>query len=217
MRDDASVRRTKKATYGAPEHPSAAHKSRHARKCSVCHHPDLEFINEDYLRWRSPGTIARDYGIAHHSAVYRHAAAMGLRHERRATLRATLENFIEHAETVRVTADSVIRAVQTYAQINDDGQWNPTPRRHIVEYRRTPAPNPDAGTLHTSAGNVTPADLAVSILRTPAGLPASTAASSAAPHRESAERFPAGSSGFCPARQWARIAHLEVLIANPIN
>src|ERR1700693_1406715 len=62
--------------------------ARHSRKCSVCHHPDREFIDDDYLRWISPETIAREYKISHHSVVSRHADATGLRTQRRAALRA---------------------------------------------------------------------------------------------------------------------------------
>src|SRR3984957_19372968 len=69
--------------------------ARHSRKCSVCHHKDREFIDADYLRWISPETTARQYKISHHSVVYRHADATGLRTQRRAALRATLDHFIE--------------------------------------------------------------------------------------------------------------------------
>jgi len=112
---------------------------RHARKCTVCHHKDREFIDQDYLRWLSPKKIAREYAISHQSVVYRHADATGLRAQRRASLRATLENFIEQAESVRATAGSVVAAVRLYAQINDQGQWTPPVRRHIVEHRYTSA------------------------------------------------------------------------------
>ena len=116
-----------------------ASRARHSRKCTVCHHPDREFIDQDYLRWLSPKKIAHEYKIFHHSAVYRHADATGLRAQRRASLRATLENFIEQAESVRATAGSVVAAVRLYAQINDQGQWTPPVRRHIVEHRYTSA------------------------------------------------------------------------------
>ena len=109
--------------------------ARHSRKCTVCHHKDREFIDQDYLRWLSPKKIAREYKISHQSVVYRHADATGLRAQRRASLRATLENFIEQAESVRATAGSVVAAVRLYAQINDQGQWIPPVRRHIVEHR----------------------------------------------------------------------------------
>jgi hypothetical protein len=116
-----------------------ASRARHSRKCTVCHHPDREFIDQDYLRWLSPKKIAHEYKISHHSVVYRHADATGLRAQRRASLRATLENFIEQAESVRATAGSVVAAVRLYAQINDQGQWTPPVRRHIVEHRYTSA------------------------------------------------------------------------------
>jgi hypothetical protein len=126
-----------------------ANRARHARKCTVCHHKDREFIDQDYLRWLSPKKIAREYAISHQSAVYRHADATGLRAQRRASLRATLENFIEQAESVRATAGSVVAAVRLYAQINDQGQWTPPVRRFVVEHRSasadpasTPAPVP---------------------------------------------------------------------------
>jgi hypothetical protein len=109
--------------------------ARHSRKCSVCHHPDREFIDDDYLRWLSPKKIARQYKISHHSVVYRHADATGLRTQRRAAVRATLEHFIEQAENVRVTAHSIVSAVRLYSQINDQGQYTPSVRRHIVEHR----------------------------------------------------------------------------------
>jgi hypothetical protein len=117
--------------------------ARHSRKCSVCHHPDREFIDADYRRWSSPETIARQYKISHHSVVYRHADATGLRTQRRAALRATLEHFIEQAENVRVTAHSLVSAVRLYSQINNQGQYTPSPRRHIVEHHYVGLPAAD--------------------------------------------------------------------------
>jgi hypothetical protein len=116
--------------------------ARHARKCTVCHHKDREFIDQDYLRWLSPKKIAREYAISHQSVVYRHADATGLRAQRRASLRATLENFIEQAESVRATAGSVVAAVRLYAQINDQGQWTPPVKRYIIEHRSAQCPDP---------------------------------------------------------------------------
>jgi hypothetical protein len=116
-----------------------ANAARHARKCTVCHHKDREFIDQDYLRWVSPKKIAREYAISHQSVIYRHADATGLRTRRRASLRATLENFIEQAESVRATAGSVVAAVRLYAQINDQGQWTPPVKRYIIEHRHVPA------------------------------------------------------------------------------
>ena len=158
---------------------------RHARKCTVCHHPDREFIDQDYLRWLSPKKIAREYAISHQSVVYRHADATGLRAQRRASLRATLENFIEQAESVRATAGSVVAAVRLYAQINDQGQWTPPVRRHIVEHRYT--------TSAESAAIPAPLSKRDGLLS-----PVTSAANSAAPpakaHKNSAPITATGSS-----------------------
>jgi hypothetical protein len=166
-----------------------ANVARHARKCTVCHHPDREFIDQDYLRWLSPKKIAHEYKISHHSVVYRHADATGLRAQRRASLRATLENFIEQAESVRATAGSVVAAVRLYAQINDQGQWTPPVRRHIVEHRHAQA---------QSEASPQPADQLSSLPSSAAGSQAATtAAHSAAPqaqaHKNSAPVNAAGS------------------------
>jgi hypothetical protein len=151
--------------------------ARHARKCTVCHHKDREFIDQDYLRWLSPNKIARDYGISHHSVVYRHADATGLRAQRRASLRATLENFIEQAESVRATAGSVVAAVRLYAQINDQGHWTPPVRRHIVEHRYVGAPEGDRKRTSKSTGSSSPV--------------ATITAGYAVPFSASPEKFPA--------------------------
>src|SRR5271156_4045643 len=151
---------------------------RHARKCTVCHHPDREFIDQDYLRWLSPKKIAREYAISHHSVIYRHADATGLRAQRRASLRATLENFSEQAESVRATAGSVVAAVRLYAQINDQGQWTPPVRRHIVEYRHVGAPDStDRKDASQTTGGFSPV--------------ATITAGSAVPFSASPEKFPA--------------------------
>ena len=188
--------------------------ARHSRKCSVCHHPDREFIDDDYLRWLSPKKIASQYKISHHSVVYRHADATGLRTQRRAALRATLEHFIEQAENVRVTAHSLVSAVRLYSQINDQGQYTPTPRRHIVEHHyfglpadagtEPPGANPappgdraepleksDGSQSHTSAAQGAPSGTAK--VESKDGLPSTvtSAATSAAPLSESAENPPA--------------------------
>jgi hypothetical protein len=156
--------------------PRRANRARHARKCTVCHHKDREFIDQDYLRWLSPKKIAHEYKISHHSVVYRHVDATGLRTQRRASLRATLENFIEQAECVRATAGSVVAAVRLYAQINDQGQWTPPVRRHIVEHRYT-----------TSADSAAiPAPLGK---RDGLPLPVTSAANSAAPPAQAHKNF----------------------------
>jgi hypothetical protein len=142
-----------------------ANLARHSRKCSVCHHKDREFIDDDYLRWISPESIARQYKISHHSVVYRHADATGLRTQRRASLRATLEHFIEEAQNVRVTAHSLVSAVRLYAQINDQGQWTPPTRRHIVEHHYFGLPA-EAGVPEPTKSKATATPIATISLQT---------------------------------------------------
>ena len=51
-------------TSAPPKRQHRAAIARHQRKCSVCQHPERESIEKEYLDWRSPQKIARDYGIA---------------------------------------------------------------------------------------------------------------------------------------------------------
>jgi hypothetical protein len=176
-----------------------ANVARHTRKCTVCHHPEREFIDQDYLRWLSPKKIAHEYKISHHSAVYRHADATGLRAQRRASLRATLENFIEQAESVRATAGSVVAAVRLYAQINDQGQWTPPVRRHIVEYvsahsshtKNDPENSQERSSKGTPAAHTADPAATASVYKKDA-LPSSStsAAQSAAPDAKCAGKLP---------------------------
>ncbi len=100
--------------------PAAA---RHGRKCSVCRHADRAAIDQDFLSWHSPDRIAKDYGIADHSSIYRHAHATGLFNKRANTIRLALAPLIERVDTVEVTADAVLRAVYVLANLDDDGKW----------------------------------------------------------------------------------------------
>ena len=96
---------------------------RHQRNCSVCAHQQREEIEADFVGWRSPGTIASEYGLADRTSVYRHAHALGLFEKRKRNIRAALERIIERAGDVEVTAGAVVAAVQAYSKINAAGQW----------------------------------------------------------------------------------------------
>jgi predicted amidophosphoribosyltransferase len=107
-----------------PKEKAGARKNlrRHARKCSVCRHPNRKEIEQDFLCWQSPDVIAKARGIADHSSVYRHAHAVGLFERRSQTLRLALGPIIERAMTVRVTADAVIRAAIVCINLNSGVQ-----------------------------------------------------------------------------------------------
>jgi len=110
---------------------------RHSRKCSVCNHPDREAIEQEYLDWHSPDDIAESYGIAHHSAIYRHIDALGLRGRRYANMRMVLDTILEQVSSVRVTANDVIKAVRASACLTDDGRWI-EPERLIIHRVENP-------------------------------------------------------------------------------
>jgi hypothetical protein len=107
-----------------PKEKAGARKNlrRHARKCSVCRHPNRKEIEQDFLSWQSPDAIAKAHGIADHSSVYRHAHAVGLFERRSQTLCLALGPIIERAMTVRVTADAVIRAAIVCINLNSGVQ-----------------------------------------------------------------------------------------------
>jgi hypothetical protein len=103
--------------------PRATSLGRHRRACSVCAHPRCAEIEADFVSWRSPEVVAREYALADRSSVYRHAHALGLFPKRQRNVRAALERIIEKAGEVDVTASAVVAAVQAYAKINAAGQW----------------------------------------------------------------------------------------------
>jgi hypothetical protein len=121
----------------------------HTRRCNVCRHPDRKAIEHEFLRWRSPDKIAREYGLADHSSIYRHVHATGIFARRRKAVRVALESVIECAEIVKVTAASVVKAVHAYTHINEFGEWIKHPTTHIVIVQHqnasventSPAPN----------------------------------------------------------------------------
>jgi hypothetical protein len=109
-----SQRRTANATVSL---------GRHRRNYSVCGNDQREDIEAAFIGWRSPASIADEYGLADRASVYRHAHALGLFPKRQRNVRAALERIIEKAGDVDVTASAVVAAVQAYAKINAAGEW----------------------------------------------------------------------------------------------
>jgi len=95
---------------------------RHKRKCTICLHPDQADIDQEFIEWRSVPEMTRFYGVTPR-ALYRHAQAAGLFALRAQNIRFALGSLIEKVSHVEVTAESVIRAVCTFAKITDDGKW----------------------------------------------------------------------------------------------
>jgi len=96
---------------------------RHKSGCTVCAHKRRDEIESDFVAWKSPASIADEYGLADRASVYRHAHAFGLFARRQRNLRSALERIIERADDADVTAAAVVAAVQAYAKINAVGQW----------------------------------------------------------------------------------------------
>jgi hypothetical protein len=96
---------------------------RHKRNCIICAHARREELEADFVGWKSPALIAREYRLADRMNVYRHAHALGLFEKRRRNIRAALEKIIERAGEVDVNAAAVVSAIQAYAKINAQGQW----------------------------------------------------------------------------------------------
>jgi hypothetical protein len=96
---------------------------RHRRNCSICAHSERREIEDKFVRWCSPASIAADHGLSDRSSVYRHAQAFGLIARRQRNIRAALERIIERAGDVEVSASAVVSAITAYSKINAAGQW----------------------------------------------------------------------------------------------
>jgi len=105
------------------QNTGAVNLGRHKRNCSICAHQQREEIESDFISWRSPSTIATEFGLSDRSSIYRHARALELFAKRQRNVRAALERIIEHAGEVDVTASAVVSAIQAYSKINAAGQW----------------------------------------------------------------------------------------------
>ncbi len=115
----------------------------HERLCLVCRNPFRENIEEEFIHWHNVHDIAEHYRTDAR-AIYRHARAVNLYDKRDRNLRSALGHIIHRAQNVRITADSVIRAVHHFARINRDGHWVEPPTHIIVSSgSRVPAPPSD--------------------------------------------------------------------------
>jgi hypothetical protein len=72
---------------------------RHSRRCIICHHPEREAIEEEFVHWRAPWKLSQDYKLADYRTVYRHARAAGLLLQRRERLHSALDAFVDPSMT----------------------------------------------------------------------------------------------------------------------
>ena len=120
--------------------------ARHARRCSVCSHPDRDAIEGDFIRWRSPELIARDYKIPDRASIYRHVHSTGLFAWRKQELGRVLEGILESSEHLPLeSADVIIRAARIYSHLDDSGKWFEPPRTNYL----FAGPAPTIGSLES--------------------------------------------------------------------
>jgi hypothetical protein len=100
---------------------------RHSRRCIICHHPEREAIEEEFVHWRSPSRLAHDYKLADYRTVYRHARPADLLLQRRERLHSALDAFVESVDDVTFTGDTILRAMRAYSCIDSHGRWTEIP------------------------------------------------------------------------------------------
>ncbi|MGA8221819.1 MAG: hypothetical protein WB780_09220 [Candidatus Acidiferrales bacterium] len=111
-------------------HPEAADAlARHSRKCSICHHPDREAIEQDFLHWSTSFYIQQEYDINDARSIYCHARATGLIQRRRENLLAALDNLVEQSAHTVPSADGILRAIRAYSCLDEYGRWTDPPSR----------------------------------------------------------------------------------------
>jgi hypothetical protein len=113
---------------------------RHARKCTICCHPEREDIEDEFLHWHFPNAIAVSFDLGDERVVYRHARATGLMAQRRDNCQAALDRIVEHADALRrVKADSIIRAIRAYSCLTESGRWIESPTQVVFSVVRPAA------------------------------------------------------------------------------
>ncbi len=119
---------------------------RHSRKCKICSHPDREAIEEQFIHWIRPVSIARIYGLEWKS-LYRHVHALDLVTRRSRNMKSVLENILERGPEAEITADAVLRTVRAYCTcLTDDNRWidPPTPVVFTTQHQLSPATAPQS-------------------------------------------------------------------------
>jgi hypothetical protein len=127
--------------------------SRHSRRCCICLHPDRDAIEGDFIRWRSPELIAREYNLANRTSIYRHAHCTGLFAWRRRELGRVLEGMLENHEHIPLEAsDAIIRAARVYAHLDENGNWFEPARTNFVFTSPVTALHPLESSMPTNSG-----------------------------------------------------------------
>lgn len=97
---------------------------RHSRKCQICHHPDIDDIEEEFINWTTADQIRKAFKLNGESDIYRHARATGLNICRRENLSVAVEKVLEQVDhTDMPTVSEILRAARILARLNSRGQW----------------------------------------------------------------------------------------------
>jgi hypothetical protein len=96
---------------------------KHRAQCSICRHPQLREIEDDYLEWVSGREIARRYKLPTHHTVSDHAQATGLVYRRVRNITLALDSVIEHVHELTPTMSNVLAAIRMMTDINSQGEW----------------------------------------------------------------------------------------------
>jgi len=135
---------------------------RHSRRCIICHHPDREAIEEEFVHWRAPWKLSQDYKLNDYRTVYRHARAAGLLLQRRERLHSALDAFVESVDDVTFTGDTILRAMRAYSCIDSHGRWTEIPTQvqfstsHDGHPPQPPTPSPTSGSTASDILDIVP-------------------------------------------------------------
>lgn len=121
---------------------------RHQSHCSICKHSARRQIEAEFLSWRSPAQIAREFKLGSRTAVWRHAKATNLFSQRKANVRNTFMTLIERGLSRQTSVppsvviqaavalsklDSEDRSVERIERINTDFGFLDDPRWTVAE------------------------------------------------------------------------------------
>jgi len=98
--------------------------NRHTSHCSICKHPSRAEIEAEFMSWKSPAAIAREFRLGSRQAIFRHCKAMNLFVDRKANVRNTLTTLIERGLTrqTKVTPAVVIQAAVALSKLDAEGK-----------------------------------------------------------------------------------------------
>jgi hypothetical protein len=110
---------------------------RHATRCTICKHPQLDEIEREFVSWTSVPEIVKEFSIPERSSVYRHARAAGLFEKRDRNIKLALGKIVERAGEIMPNANAIVAAAVALAKINADGRY--VERREVLSL--TPSSN----------------------------------------------------------------------------